>query len=460
MVFLRVLIEGRDAGRQASPYMTEIDTGTDGRLHAIFLSFILIAVLQALFGWEHLRHVAPVRESIGDVPLHIRLLHITERIALEILVLMNEHTLFEGGKVLVRLGIFVPHHRSLAVEVLRATPQPSAFGQSQHARIEVVFEHHVLFRREQTVVPQGHDSTHHIVGLMRLVIHLAVIQCHHIGKGIEMVGIMETAIDVRDARCHLSVEAPHLNHVDFTRLVSPSRIPRNHLLASFTDEGHHLGHECRIREAHFVRSDMQIRHIRKGLAHLVDEEFQNLRTFGALHVMTEGTLEGRAVSRHIHFGDEEHVVRLAERHEFLGLLDGVILALQTSHVHTVVQHRENLAFQSPCLVFGQVPMKDIDFISGEDFDFLLQLVHREIATADVMHESTNLEGRPVHYLARLEAALLLLQLTECLQCPVHTLLGSRFDSDALTGDLQPISFFLIHLGTNDFRHQLHFDFSG
>ena len=225
VVFLRVLVEGRDAGRQTAPYVTEVDTGTDGRLHAIFLAIVLIAVLQALFGWEGLRHVAPVREGIGDVPLHVRLLHITERIALEMLVLMPQHALFKLGKVLECLCLLIPHHGSFAIEVLRATAQPSAFGQGQHARVEIVFEHHVLFLREETVVPQGHDGAHHIVRLLRLVIHLAVIQRHEVGKGVEVVGIVETAVDVRDARSHLSVEAPHLHHVYLARLVLPSRIP-------------------------------------------------------------------------------------------------------------------------------------------------------------------------------------------------------------------------------------------
>ena len=202
---------------------------------------------------------------------------------------------------------------------------------------------------------------------------------------------------------------------------------------------------------------MQIRHIGKGLAHLVDEELQNLGSFGALHVVAEGAHKGGAVSRHVDFGDEEHVVFLAELHQLLRLLNGVILALQTGHVHAVVQHREDFALQAPCLVFGEVPVEDIDFISREDFDFLLQLVHRQIAAADVVHEATDFERRPVDDFASLVSALLFFELTEGLQGPVHALLGNGFHLDALRCDHQSVGFLLIELGSRHFGHQLHFD---
>ena len=98
--------------------MTEVDAGTDGRLHAILLALVFVGILQALFRREYLGHVATVREGIGDVPLHVGLLHIAERIALEILVLVPQHALFELGKVLVRIGLLVPHHGTFAVEIL------------------------------------------------------------------------------------------------------------------------------------------------------------------------------------------------------------------------------------------------------------------------------------------------------------------------------------------------------
>ena len=460
MVFFRILVESRDAGRKTTPHMTEVDTGTDSRAHSVFLAFILIAVLQSFFRREHLGHITSVREGIGNVPLHVGLLHITERIALEILVLMNEHTFFERCKVLERFGIFVPQHGTFTVVVLRATAQPSTFSQCQHARIEIVFQHHVFFSGQQTVVPQGHNRAYHIISLFGQIINLTVIQGHQVGKGIEVIGVMELAVDVRDARSYLTAEAPHLHHIDFTRLVVPTRIPGDNLLALRTDVRHHFRYECLVPESHLVGSDVEIRKIRKSFAHLVHQEFQNLHAFCALHVVTEGTHESGTVSRHIHFRNQQYIVLLTECHQVLGFFDGVILALQTSHVHAIVQHRENLAFQSPCLVFGEVPMEDIDFVSRQDGDFLLQFIHSQITTAHVVHESTDLECRPVHDFTCLVATFLLFQLAQGLHGPIHALFGSSFHLNALAGHHQAISFFLVQLRSFNLRNQLHYDFTG
>ena len=77
---------------------------------------------------------------------------------------------------------------------------------------------------------------------------------------------------------------------------------------------------------------------------------------------------------HIDFRDQQHVMLFAESNQFLRFFNGIILTVQTSHVHTIIQHRENLAFQAPCLIFCEMPMEYIDFVSRKDFDFLLQFI--------------------------------------------------------------------------------------
>ena len=113
------------------------------------------------------------------------------------------------------------------------------------------------------------------------------------------------------------------------------------------------------------------------------------------------------MSWHIDFRNEQYIVCLTESYQFLGFLDGIILSLQAGHVHAIIQHRENLAFQTPCLVLGKVPVENIDLIAGKDFDFLLQFIQRQITASDIMHETTNLEGRPVHNFTSLESAFLI-----------------------------------------------------
>ena len=439
--------------------MAEIDAGTDGLLHGVFPALVFVPVLQFLFGREDLRQVAPVRECVHDVPLHVRLLHIAHRIALQDVFLVPEHALFKVGERLVGFGFRVPHHGSVAIEVLRASAHPQAFGQGEHGGIEMVLQNHVVLLREQTVVPQGDDGSHHIVVLLGAVVHPAVVQGHEVGEGVEVVGIVETAVHMRNARSDLSVEAPHLHEVYFARLVLPSRIPGDHLLALGADVGHHFGNECRVGESHLVGTDVEVRHI-EGLAHLVHEELEDLHAFGALHVVAEGSLEGSAMSRHVDFRNERHLTRLAVFHEFLGFFEGIVLARHACHVPGIVQHREDPALEAPCLVLGEVPVEDIDLVSGKHVDFTLELVEGDVASSVVLHESAYLERGPVHDAARLDVGspiALSCQLTEGLHGPVDALFGGGFHGDGLAGHHESVGFLLVEFGTFNGRHDLHLD---
>ena len=192
---------------------------------------------------------------------------------------------------------------------------------------------------------------------------------------------------------------------------------------------------------------MEIRKVSKCLTYFINQKFQNLCSFRTLHIMTESTDKGCTVSRHIDFRNQQHVMLLAESYQFLRLLNGIILTLKTSHVYAIIQHRENLAFQTPSLILCQMPMKNINFITGKNFDFLLQLIYRQITASDIVHETTNLECRPVHDFTSLETAFLIFQLTKSLQCPIYAFFSSCFHLDSFTRDDQSIGFFLIHLGS-------------
>lgn len=56
---------------------------------------------------------------------------------------------------------------------------------------------------------------------------------------------------------------------------------------------------------------------------------------------------------------------LAETHQFPGFFLGIILAWEAAHIYTVVELRKNFTFYPPRLIFCQVPMKSIDFITGK-----------------------------------------------------------------------------------------------
>ena len=273
---------------------------------------------------------------------------------------------------------------------------------------------------------------------------------------------MEFTIDVRNAWSHLSTEAPHLHHINFTRLIVPTRIPRNNLLTFCTNVRYHFGYKCLVPKIHFICSNMEIRKFCKSFTNFIHQQLQNFHTLRTLHIVTERTHESSTMTWHINFRNQQHVVFFTESHQFLGFLNSIILSLQTGHVHAIVQHRENLAFQTPCLVFSQMPMKHIDFITGKDFNFLLQFIQRQIASAYVVHKATNLECRPIDdFISLYRSTLTILhhQLAQSLNSPIHAFFSHGFYFDALASYFQTISFFLIQFGTCYFRDQLHGYFS-
>ena len=139
---------------------------------------------------------------------------------------------------------------------------------------------------------------------------------------------------------------------------------------------------------------MEIRYVESG-AYLIDDVFQNLSTLLALHIGLESTLKGCTMARHIDFRNQEHLVLLAEFHQLSGLIKGIELPLFTLHIFRRIELRIFPAFQSPSLVFGEMPMENIDLVSAQQTDFALQFLYRNIASAHIVHEAADSEGRPV-----------------------------------------------------------------
>ena len=101
---------------------------------------------------------------------------------------------------------------------------------------------------------------------------------------------------------------------------------------------------------------------------------------------------------------------LAKANQLLCVLDRVIFSGHTAHIAAVVQHRKDLALQTPSLVLREMPMKYVHLVAGKYLDLPFQFFHGDIAPPHVLHESSYAESGPVGDLAALDGISLPLPL--------------------------------------------------
>ena len=215
-----------------------------------------------------------------------------------------------------------------------------------------------------------------------------------------MIQIMKTWVNGGNPFLRLSTITPKLSHVNLTGFVVPTRIPWNYFLTFGTYIGHHFRHKTGIGKLHFIRTDMQIRHI-KRFTDFIHQQFQNFHPFRTLHIMAESTYKCSAMSGHIYFGNQRHVMCFTECNQLLGFFQRIIFAGHAGGIRTIVQHRKNLTFQTPGLILGQMPVKNIDFEFGKRGDFTLKFIQWNVASSNILHKSANPESRPVDDLSSL-----------------------------------------------------------
>ena len=78
---------------------------------------------------------------------------------------------------------------------------------------------------------------------------------------------------------------------------------------------------------------------------------------------------------------------LAESGQFPCLFQRVVFPRLAGRVDAVVQHWEHLALQAPCLIFRQVPVKDVYLVTCQDRYFPFQFVRRDIGASYILHEA-------------------------------------------------------------------------
>ena len=358
--------------------------------------------------------------------------------------LVEEKSAFPVGKFVVFLAR-VGQGGATAFDILLSAAHPSAFCRGQYVGIDVVFAHDVLFGGDVAVVPHGADGASHFGGAALLVVDVALVDAHHVGKEVEVVDVVIAAVDVGNARDGTSARGPHLRHVAIRGRgrTADELVPANHLFPLRFQVIAERLQEVRVGDGHLVATDVDIGRTRKGVGHLREDVFQFLNALVGLHRVAHRPLESSAVAGHVDFGNDGDAVFVGQVLQFAALFLCVVFSCKARHRRCCRQLRVLLHFKPPALILGQVHVEGVDFEARHQLDLLFQLLEGDVAAADVVHKPAQLEGWPVGNRTAFQhrlAVVALGHLCERLHGTKHSELSGSLDGDALCAHRQLIGF--------------------
>ena len=399
--------------------------------------------------------VAAVGEGIRYAPAHVGLLHVWYGFVLQCMCLVEQEAALPVAELIVLLAAVGQHHAATAVRatvvavvyVAFASAHPGTFCRGNHVGPHVVLCHYVLLGGQFAVVPATGDGTCHLGIALLLIIYIALEDAHQVGKHVEVVGIVVSAVYIGLAPGKVASCAPHLCQRGIQALLSYAvdGVPYLGLLALALHIGNHfvqIGGSC----AHLVTAYVYVGCIGKDLCHLVQHLLQHSFSFCALHVKAHGTSEGCAVSRHVYLGDNRYAVLLGRLHHLAAVLLCVVLAGEASHGLGRGKLRISLHLEAPCLVLCHVPVEGVHLEAREQLYLLYQFPGADERAAHVVHVSAQLECRPVRHLHGLQgrpALPSLCHLHQCLRCAYHTGGCHRRDVYGLRRHLQGVCLVLV-----------------
>ena len=273
MSFLRIIEVGR---HYRMPDVAQIYSRAGGKAsaigHAVDHKTLGKHLIGASFGREHLIGIATIGHGLGDAPVHIALTHIAYGLAAERIGFMKQETAFEVGKFHRFVIVFAKSGTALLYVLLSATA-PCSFGRRQHIGIQIVLTHYIAPRLGFGVVPDGSDGARHIVGAALLVVDIAPIDARQVGIDIEMIDVIISAIDVRQALYGFSGCGTHLRHIANFGCGSTCReaVPHKHFFALAAHILRHNLQEIGIMDIHLIAAYVDVGREREILHHLIDD---------------------------------------------------------------------------------------------------------------------------------------------------------------------------------------------
>ena len=256
-----------------------------------------------------------------------------------------------------------------------------------------------------------------------------------------MVQVVQSAVDVRTPPDRLPRAMPHLHEVGLPR-VATRWIPNHHFPPERARPRHHRGQEFGHRDFHFVGAEVDVGSHRKRPDQLRENRFQLTQPLRRLHRVAHCPLEGRAVARHVDFGNHHDAVLPRVGLEFTTLLLRVELSGVARHRRGGGQLRIAFHLEAPGLILRQMPVESVDFKAREQADVAFQVVDRNERATAVVHETAQLESRPVCDGHGLHGGSVLIALGQLLQrlCGAnHARRRHGLDANLIFRDIKPIS---------------------
>ena len=191
---------------------------------------------------------------------------------------------------------------------------------------------------------------------------------------------------------------------------------------------------------------MQIGCQREGASEFGKNGLHLTHALKGLHGVAHGTLEGGAVARHVDFRNHRDAILAGIGFQLATLLLRVEATLVACHRSIGGELWIALHLEAPRLVLGEMPVEGIHFEAREQSDLSFQVVEGNERAAGVVHEATQLEGRPVGDGHGLNAGTALIALGKLLQglcCTNDTRRRDGLNANAVLVHVKSISLILV-----------------
>ena len=208
------------------------------------------------------------------------------------------------------------------------------------------------------------------------------------------------------------------------------------------DVAGHRAEEIRIGNSLLVGTDMDVGCMLEDGGHLGEDVLQLLNALAGLHGVAHGALESLAVARHVDLGNDGDAAVVGQLLELATLFLRVVTASETRHRRGFGELRILLHLEAPRLVLGEVEVECVHLEAGQQGKLPLQGLKTDEGAPDVVHQTAQLECRPIGDGATLQCRLALTafgQLGQCLHGMDDAQLADGLDGDACRGDIELIS---------------------